>query len=80
MIDIESVQHSNIEESEMGQLHAMHLSMNAVAAVRARLGSGPSLFNCCDCGAVIPEARRSAIAGCKHCIECKVASEHINGR
>lgn len=75
MIDIESVQHSNIEESEMGQLHAMHLSENAVRAVQARLGSGPSLEFCSVCGEDIPLARRLAVAGCKTCISCQTIAE-----
>ena len=75
MEEIESVQHSNIEEAEMGQLHALHINANAVAAVRARIGSGPSAEFCDDCGATIPEARRLAVAGCRLCIECKSVSE-----
>lgn len=69
------IQHSNIAEEEMGQLHAIHLSMNGVAAIQARIGSGPSLFNCADCGDIIPEGRRLAVSGCKTCIVCANANE-----
>lgn len=74
-IEIESVQGENLEEGEMGQLHALHLNQNAIAAVRARIGSGPSAEECDDCGADIPLARRKAVAGCRRCIECQSASE-----
>lgn len=73
----ESVQHSNIDESDMGALHAIHVHMNAIAAIQRQLGSGPSLFVCVDCGAKIPELRRLAVAGCKHCIDCKAAQEQM---
>lgn len=29
----------------------------------------------CDCGAVIPEARRLAVAGVKTCIDCQEVNE-----
>jgi RNA polymerase-binding transcription factor DksA len=70
-----SVQHSNIEESEMGALQALHLNENAVWAVRQRIGSGPGLLNCMDCGLEIPLARRLAVAGCKTCIVCQTKAE-----
>jgi phage/conjugal plasmid C-4 type zinc finger TraR family protein len=75
MIEIESVQHSNIEESEMGQLHAMHLNLNAIDAVRARIPTGNSLAVCIDCGDDIPEARRLAAKGCTRCIVCQTRNE-----
>ena len=65
----------NFEESEMGQLHAIHLSENAVAKVRAGLSRVPSLSHCIDCGEEIPEARRKAIAGVCRCIHCQFESE-----
>ena len=72
---IESVQHSNISEEEMGVLHSIHFSENAIAAVRARMPSGASLFHCIECGDDIPEERRLAVIGCKHCIQCKSVME-----
>jgi len=75
MIEIESVQHSNIEESEMGQLHALHLNDNAIARVRAAMPTGLSLEECVDCGDKIPLARREAVQGCRRCIHCQGLSE-----
>lgn len=74
-MEYESYQHSNIEENEMGQLHALHLNMNALAAVQARIKSGPSLTECEDCGDDIPEARQAAVAGCTTCIFCQTKRE-----
>lgn len=75
MKEIESVQHSNIEESEMGQLHALHLNENAIAAVRAAMPTGASLEECVDCGEAIPLARRLAAQGCTRCITCQTIHE-----
>jgi phage/conjugal plasmid C-4 type zinc finger TraR family protein len=72
---IESVQHSNIEEAEMGQLQALHLNFNAIDAVRARLKHGPSATECADCGEDIPENRRLAVQGCDTCIYCQTLKE-----
>lgn len=75
MIDIQSVQHSNIEESEMGQLHALHLNENAIAAIRKRMPTGDSAEECTDCGEVIPLERRLAAKGCMRCIHCQTLHE-----
>lgn len=79
MQDLESYQHSNIEEGEMGQLHALHINMNALAAhsaAMAKQASKPSLEECEDCGEPIPEDRREAVAGCTTCIYCKTLREN----
>ncbi|MCO8248493.1 TraR/DksA family transcriptional regulator [Comamonas thiooxydans] len=34
----------------------------------------------CDCGALIPEARRWAIPGCQRCVKCQTAHENKKGR
>lgn len=73
--EIESFQHSNLEESEMGQIHALHLNENAIAAVRKRMGTGPSLEECSDCGEAIPLQRRLAVQGCQRCIYCQTLQE-----
>lgn len=65
----------NFEESEMGQLHAIHLSENAIAKVRASLSTRPSLSHCIDCGEEIQEERRKAILGVTRCIYCQFQSE-----
>ena len=65
----------NLEESELGQLHALHINENALAKFRAGLKSGPSFVHCMDCGEEIPEARRKAVPGVTRCIECQFDSE-----
>jgi RNA polymerase-binding transcription factor DksA len=75
MIEIDSYQHSNIEEAEMGQIHALHLNENAIAAVRNRLPTGDSAEECVDCLEVIPLARRVAAKGCLRCIYCQTLHE-----
>ena len=70
--------YNNEEEAEMGQLHAIHNNMNAVAAVRRQLerqALEPSLEECEECGDEIPEARRLAIPGVKLCVFCKEKQE-----
>ena len=70
--------YNNEEEAEMGQLHAIHLSMNAVAEHRRKLAEqakNPSLEECEECGEEIPEARRKLIPGVKLCIYCKEIEE-----
>lgn len=76
--DNHNYSYDNLEESEMGQLHAMHLSLNAVAGVRAMLAkqsAKPSLFNCIECDYEIPAARRQAIPGVRMCVRCKAVAE-----
>jgi len=71
-------QYNNEEEAEMGQLHAIHNNLNAVANVRRKLAeqaAQPSLSECEECGDEIPEARRLAIPGCKLCVFCKEKQE-----
>jgi phage/conjugal plasmid C-4 type zinc finger TraR family protein len=75
MNEYESYQHTNIEETEMGQLHALHLNSNAIAAVQARMPKGESLEQCEDCGDDIPEQRRLAAKGCIRCIHCQTIFE-----
>jgi phage/conjugal plasmid C-4 type zinc finger TraR family protein len=75
--------YNNEEEAEMGQLHAIHNNMNAIANVRRALeaqASQPSLTHCEECGDEIPEARRSAIRGVKLCVFCQQLQERSKGR
>ena len=70
--------YNNEEEAEMGQLHAIHNNMNAIANVRRQLekqAAQPSLEFCEECGDEIPEARRNAIPGCTLCVFCKEKQE-----
>lgn len=75
MNEFESYQHTNVEEAEMGQIHALHLNFNAIAAVQAKLPKGDSLEFCEDCGEDIPEDRRKAMKGCIRCIHCQTLFE-----
>ena len=70
--------YNNEEEAEMGQLHAIHNNMNAVAAVRRQLekqAQQESAKECEECGDEIPEARRKAIPGVQLCVFCKEKQE-----
>jgi phage/conjugal plasmid C-4 type zinc finger TraR family protein len=67
-------QYNNEEEAEMGQLHAIHLNMNAVADVQRKLAKQalePSLYNCEECGDDIPEARQKLVPGVRLCVYCQ---------
>jgi phage/conjugal plasmid C-4 type zinc finger TraR family protein len=70
--------YNNEEEAEMGQLHAIHNNMNAIANVRRQLAkqaAEPSAEECEECGDEIPQARRLAMPGCKLCVFCKERQE-----
>jgi phage/conjugal plasmid C-4 type zinc finger TraR family protein len=70
--------YNNEEEAEMGQLHAIHNNMNAIANVQRQLAKQalePSLEECEECGDEIPEARRLAIPGVRLCVFCKERQE-----
>ena len=70
--------YNNEEEAEMGQLHAIHNNMNAIANVQRQLAKQalePSLEECEECGDEIPLARRLAIPGVRLCIFCKERQE-----
>lgn len=43
----------------------------AERARRAPALAGDSTLACAECGNVIPEARRQAVPGTRHCIECQ---------
>ena len=56
--------YNNEEEAEMGQLHAIHNNMNAIANVRRQLeeqASHPSLTHCEECGDEIPKKRQELV-------------------
>jgi len=65
--------YNNEEESEMGQLHAIHNNLNHIARVRRELEAQalrPTLLTCISCGEDIPEARRKAMPGAQQCVDC----------
>ena len=70
--------YNNEEEAEMGQLHAIHNNMNAIANVRRRLeqqASQPSLTHCEECGEEIPVKRQELVPGCRLCVYCQQLAE-----
>jgi phage/conjugal plasmid C-4 type zinc finger TraR family protein len=70
--------YNNEEESEMGQLHAIHNNMNHVAAVQRKLAEQalkPSATECQECGEEIPLARQQAMPGVQHCVYCQQLKE-----
>ncbi len=48
---------------------------DGIDRAKSRLPQGPSLTHCADCGAGIPEPRRAAIPGVRHCVACQEASD-----
>jgi phage/conjugal plasmid C-4 type zinc finger TraR family protein len=75
MSDLENFESNNEEEAEIAQILTLQRNTAAVDAIRAKIGKGPSLSHCGECGEEIPKARQLAIAGCKMCIECQEYSE-----
>lgn len=68
--------YNNEDESDMGALHgAVHVHLNAIAAVRRNIATGPSALFCVDCNEEIPEPRRIAVQGCKRCLGCQQGLE-----
>jgi phage/conjugal plasmid C-4 type zinc finger TraR family protein len=47
--------------------------LDAVARARNGLPAGPALSHCAECGAEIPEGRRQAVPGVRHCLSCQEA-------
>lgn len=78
MSDLENVEYNNEEEVEVAQILAIQRSAAAVDAIRAKIGKGPSLSHCEECGEEIPKARQEAISGCKMCIDCQQHAERWN--
>ena len=44
---------------------------DAVRRARSRLPHGEGLTRCRECDAPIPEARRQAVPGVRHCVACQ---------
>jgi len=51
---------------------------DAVKHARDQLPKGESLRNCEECGAEIPEARRNAVPGVRHCVNCQTELDKEN--
>ena len=48
---------------------------DAIKRARSQLPRGESLRECEECGTVIPQARRQAVAGVRLCIACQEARD-----
>jgi phage/conjugal plasmid C-4 type zinc finger TraR family protein len=60
----------------------MQERLDRLLAQRQKLSIEPSALECIECDSEIPEARRIAVAGTQHCIECASILERkrfING-
>ena len=52
---------------------------DAIERARSRLPRGPSLRQCEECDAPIPEARRAAVPGVRLCVACQEAHDQEEG-
>jgi phage/conjugal plasmid C-4 type zinc finger TraR family protein len=56
---------------------------DGIRRAQSRLPQGESLDQCANCGAAIPEARRTAIPGVRLCISCQESDDreaaHFSG-
>ncbi len=48
---------------------------DAIQRAQQRLPQGPSLTHCIECGAEIPEPRRAAMPGVRHCVACQTTHD-----
>lgn len=53
------------------QVNAQAFVDNYIDLARSQLPTGDSAKYCIECGDEIPEARRLALPGVKHCISCQ---------
>ena len=51
---------------------------DAIKHARDQLPKGESLKNCDECDAKIPEARRIAVPGVRHCVNCQAELDKEN--
>ena len=47
----------------------------AIEYHKAKMQCGESAKDCCDCGELIPEARRQAVIGVQRCVDCQIIIE-----
>lgn len=52
---------------------------DAIKRARSKLPSGTGLARCEECQAAIPEARRKAMPGVRHCVPCQEAQDGMQG-
>jgi phage/conjugal plasmid C-4 type zinc finger TraR family protein len=48
---------------------------DGIRRAQSRLAHGPGLTHCAECGAEIPEARRTAVPGVRLCLKCLEAHD-----
>jgi phage/conjugal plasmid C-4 type zinc finger TraR family protein len=48
---------------------------DGIRRAQSRLPEGQSLSHCAECGAEIPEARRTAVPGVRLCLACQEADD-----
>src|SRR5215468_8994121 len=53
---------------------------DGIRSARSRLPQGRSLSQCANCGAAIPEARRTAVPGVRLCIACQESDDQDRSR
>ena len=53
---------------------------DGVSRAQSRIANGPSLTHCAECGAAIPEARRTAVPGVRLCVVCQEAEDKESGQ
>lgn len=73
-MNLNDFEYNNEEESDMGQIHAIHNNLNHIMDVRRQLedqARRPSMVNCVECGEEIPKARRVAVPGVECCVDCQ---------
>ena len=75
MSDLDNVEYNNEEEAEIAQILSLQRNFEAIDKIRKKIGTGPSLSHCEECGEEIPKARQEAVAGCKFCIDCQTYFE-----
>jgi phage/conjugal plasmid C-4 type zinc finger TraR family protein len=75
MSDLDNVEYNNEEEAEIAQILSLQRNFDAINEIRKKIGTGPSLSHCEECGEEIPKARQEAISGCKFCIDCQTYFE-----
>jgi phage/conjugal plasmid C-4 type zinc finger TraR family protein len=53
---------------------------DAIERAKSQLPQGPGLSHCAECGAEIPEARRTAVPGVRLCLPCQEAQDQDGAR
>lgn len=68
------------DEIDRAQAHEEELRADALAAHARKMEVTRPSARMCECGALIPAARRKAVPGVQTCIECQEFSEMRGSR